>query len=67
MTLPQNEVVVRELWRRMSELRFRELAPLLADDLICEWPLTRERIRGRENYIEVNEAIRVNGGSPSRS
>lgn len=29
---------------------------MLADDLICDWPLTRERIRSRENYIALNEA-----------
>ena len=52
----RNAVVVLELWQTMSELRFRDVGPLLAEDVVCEWPLTRERIRGRDNYIALNEA-----------
>jgi hypothetical protein len=51
-----NAQLVRELWQRMSELRFQEVGPLFTDDFICDWPLTRERIRGREHYIALNEA-----------
>ena len=56
LTEQRNELIVIELWRRMSDLRFRDAGTLLAEDVVCEWPLTRERIRGRANYVAVNEA-----------
>lgn len=51
-----NEHVVRELWRLMSDQQFAAVGALLADDFVCDWPLTRERIRGRERYIALNQA-----------
>jgi hypothetical protein len=51
-----NAETVRALWRLMSEGRFREVAPLLADEFVCDWPLTRECIRGRDNDVALNEA-----------
>lgn len=49
-----NEAVVRRHWSLMGSSRFQELDQTLAEDVVCEWPLTRERIRGRANYIGVN-------------
>lgn len=45
-----------ELWRCFDELRFRDALPLLSEDFEAHWPNTRERIRGRENFIALNES-----------
>ncbi|MGW7661690.1 nuclear transport factor 2 family protein [Streptomyces sp. NPDC054756] len=45
---------VRLLWHRMRARDWAGVGALLADDVIVEWPVSGERIRGRENYIRVN-------------
>ena len=45
-----------ELWRCCDERRFRDALPLLSEDFQSHWPNTRERIRGRENFIALNES-----------
>jgi len=42
------------LWRLFDEQRWDDAKELLADDFETFWPQTRERIRGRDNFIEVN-------------
>ena len=44
------------LWRCFDERRFRDALPLLSEDFEARWPNTRERIRGRENFIALNES-----------
>jgi ketosteroid isomerase-like protein len=46
--------IVRELWDRMQARDWAGLPELLADDLVVEWPVTAERIVGRENYVRIN-------------
>jgi ketosteroid isomerase-like protein len=48
------EDAVRELWRLFDEGRFDEVRPLLADDFSADWPQTRERIIGPDNFIALN-------------
>ncbi len=45
-----------ELWRCFDERRFRDAMPLLSEDFEAHWPNTRERIRGPENFIALNES-----------
>jgi len=47
--------VVRELWDRMQARDWAGIRALLVDDLVVEWPVSAERIVGRENYVRVNE------------
>lgn len=47
--------LVREFYRRMNSNDFRLAAELLHDDYVLEWPQSRERIRGRDNFIAVND------------
>lgn len=57
MKLTKNaESLVRNLWRCFDEARFRDALPLLSDDFEAVWPNTRERIRGPETFIALNEA-----------
>ena len=47
--------VAIELWRCFDQRRFRDALPLLSEDFEAHWPNTRERIRGPENFIALNE------------
>jgi ketosteroid isomerase-like protein len=46
--------VVRALWSRFEARDWDAAAELLAEDVVVEWPQTRERMRGRANVIAVN-------------
>ena len=54
-THPAQELAI-ELWRLFDASRFRDALPLLAEDFEAHWPNTRERIRGPENFIALNES-----------
>ena len=45
---------VEGLWRAINARDFNAAGDLLHDDFVCEWPQSRERIRGRANFIAVN-------------
>jgi ketosteroid isomerase-like protein len=47
--------LVEEFYRRMNTNDFRFASQILSDDYILEWPQSRERIYGRENFAAVNE------------
>lgn len=46
--------IVQALWERMQERDWAEVGALLAEDAVVEWPVSRERIVGRENYVRIN-------------
>jgi ketosteroid isomerase-like protein len=46
--------VVRRLWELFEAREWDQAGELLADDFVADWLQTGERIRGRENYIELN-------------
>ena len=46
--------VVEALWHRMQARDWTGMAELLADDMVIEWPVSAERIVGRDNYITIN-------------
>lgn len=54
-TRRDNGETVRRLWALFDAGEFAAAGELLADDFVCEWPQSRERIRGRDNYVAVNE------------
>ena len=45
---------VERLWRAMDERDWQIVGALLHDAFVCEWPQSRERIRGRDNFVAVN-------------
>ena len=49
MSEQHNRAVVERLWQLFDALDFEAAGELLHDDFECEWPQSRERIRGREN------------------
>ncbi len=50
------KATVTALWRLFDERRFEDTRPLLDDGFVADWPQTRERIPGPENYIQLNSA-----------
>jgi SnoaL-like domain len=47
--------IVREFWKLMQSNDFRAVGSILSDDYILEWPQSNERIRGRDNFVAMNE------------
>ncbi len=48
--------VAIELWHRFGRRRFRDALPLLSEDFEARRPNTRERIRGPEKFVALNES-----------
>ncbi|MFJ6630698.1 nuclear transport factor 2 family protein [Streptomyces sp. NPDC091376] len=46
--------IVRSLWDRMQERDWAGVGELLAGDVVVEWPVSGERIVGRDNYVSIN-------------
>lgn len=46
--------VVEALWGRIQARDWAGVEGLLAEDAVVEWPITRERIVGRGNFVAVN-------------
>jgi limonene-1,2-epoxide hydrolase len=53
--------IVEEFYRRMNTNDFRSAAKMLSDDFILEWPQSRERIHGRDNFVAVNQEYPAHG------
>lgn len=62
--MPQNtsaEAVVREFWRLMATNDFYAVKAVLAEELVVEWPQSKERIRGPENFARMNSEYPTTG------
>jgi ketosteroid isomerase-like protein len=46
--------VVETLWARIQERDWAGVGELVAEDAVVEWPVSLERIVGRENFVAVN-------------
>jgi ketosteroid isomerase-like protein len=55
MSEQENQRVVEQLWQAIGRFDFAAAGDLLSDDYFCEWPQSRERIRGRESFVAVNK------------
>ena len=60
MTLSAVEIL-RKFWETMQSNDFRAASRLLADDFILEWPQSGERIRGPQNFAQMNEEYPAHG------
>jgi ketosteroid isomerase-like protein len=47
-------IVVENLWACIQARYWAGVAELVAEDAVVEWPLTAERIVGRDNFVAVN-------------
>jgi aryl-alcohol dehydrogenase-like predicted oxidoreductase/ketosteroid isomerase-like protein len=57
----ESKQVVARFWAAMHANDFRAAGELLHDEYLLEWPQSGERIRGRENFVAVNEQYPAEG------
>jgi len=53
--------IVERFWAAMQTNDFKAVGEFLHDDFILEWPQSGERIRGRSNFVAVNEHYPAHG------
>jgi hypothetical protein len=53
--------IVEGFWAAMQTNDFKAAGEFLDDDYVLEWPQSGERIRGRANFVAVNENYRAHG------
>lgn len=53
--------VVKEFYRRMNTNDFHFAGQMLSESYVLEWPQSKERIRGRDNFVAVNEEYPAHG------
>ena len=47
--------VVERFWELMASNDFRSVGSVLSYDFVLDWPQSKERIRGRDNFAAMNE------------
>lgn len=53
--------VVESFWAAMQTNDFNAAGEFLHDDYVLEWPQSDERIRGRANFVAINENYPAHG------
>lgn len=53
--------VVERFWAAMQTNDFKAAGEFLHDEYVLEWPQSGERIRGRANFVSVNERYPAHG------
>jgi len=61
MPNPRAHSVVQDFWRLMATNDFHSVASVLAPGFTLEWPQSRERIRGAENFVRMNQEYPAHG------
>src|SRR5512145_3028058 len=60
--MPETAVeIVRKFWETMQTNDYRAAGECLEDDFVLEWPQSKERLRGRENFARMNEEYPTHG------
>ena len=57
----KDESVVREFWRLMATNDSHSVKAVLAPEFVLEWPQSNERIRGPENFAQMNAEYPTTG------
>jgi limonene-1,2-epoxide hydrolase len=57
----ESKQVVEQFWAAMQTNDFRLASDLLHDDYYLDWPQSGERIRGRANFVAINENYPAHG------
>ena len=58
---PSALAVVKHFWQLMASNDFESVGAVLSDDFVLEWPQSRERIRGRDNFAAMNRNYPAHG------
>ena len=57
----ESKQVVESFWAAMQTNDFKRAGELLHEEYSLEWPQSGERIRGRANFVAVNENYPAHG------
>ena len=52
---------VRRFWALMASNDFVSVGEVLSDDFFVDWPQSRERVRGRDNFARMNAEYPASG------
>ena len=55
MAQQEHLLLIERFWQAFDRLDFEAAAALLHENYLAEWPQSGERIRGRENFIAINQ------------
>lgn len=53
--------IVQSFWRLMASNDFDQVAAILSDDFVLEWPQSKERIRGAARFAQMNREYPAHG------
>ena len=53
--------VIEQFWGTLQTNDFKAAGDLLHDDFVLDWPQSGERIRGRENFVSINQNYPAHG------
>ncbi|MBA3288568.1 MAG: nuclear transport factor 2 family protein [Acidimicrobiia bacterium] len=53
--------LARRFWELMATNDFGSVAEVLDPHVVVDWPLTRERIRGVDNFVRIQNEYPANG------
>jgi limonene-1,2-epoxide hydrolase len=57
----ESKRIVESFWAAMQTNDFRRAGEFLHDEYILEWPQSGEQVRGRANFILINENYPAHG------
>ena len=61
MSSPTAAEIAYEFWHRMATGDFQSVSAVLAPEFVLEWPQSKERIRGAENFARMNQEYPAHG------
>jgi limonene-1,2-epoxide hydrolase len=62
MSTPTTAVeIAHEFWRLMASNDFDAVASVLAPEFTLDWPQSKERIRGIDNFVRMNREYPAHG------
>ncbi|HEX9388693.1 MAG TPA: nuclear transport factor 2 family protein [Anaerolineales bacterium] len=60
-SIQNNKQVVERFWAAMQTNDFEAAGAFLHDDFTLEWPQSGEQIRGRANFVAINQNYPAHG------
>lgn len=57
----KSKQIVEQFWAAMQTNDFKAVSEILHADYVLAWPQSGERVRGRENFVAVNENYPAHG------
>lgn len=60
-TNQNSKQVVEQFWGAMQSNDFKAVGEFLHEEYVLEWPQSGERVRGRENFVAINENYPAHG------